>query len=363
MTRIAAYLAGIAAIAGVLCLPALWSSVSTQQASAGGPWPDRWDDVLGTSVALLVVVVLAGLIGAVVAGRLGARAGEKRPAYVPSDAPPEGMGPAQAVHLLGEPVNGRVYVATLLHAASLGAVALRGDTDGDWVLAARAQTEVRADTVTESALAPLLEIGDPFRVSRGSVDAGRALHAAMSQVRSETRAWGVRSGLMARTGVAGGCALLLAAGVILVVVCLVWQPFGMSMLGVLPGVLVVGAVSMAFSGAGTRHTRRGRELWSRVGGFKWVLQAPASRHRFDFSGREDIYADYVPWAVAFGCMNEWAQKYRTEVGAEPPVPAFLGAYDGEHTADYVTASIHRLSSAVSDAIATFEADRARPRRR
>jgi hypothetical protein len=137
--------------------------------------------------------------------------------------------------------------------------------------------------------------------------------------------------------------------------CLVLQPFGMSMLGLLPGALVVGAVSAARPGA--RHTRRGRELWSRVGGFRQALTTPSSRHRFGFAGREELYAAYVPWAVAFGCTRQWAQKYRNEVGAEPPVPPFLGSYVGAHTADHVDALVHSLSSTVADAISSAAAGR------
>ena len=30
----------------------------------------------------------------------------------------------------------------------------------------------------------------------------------------------------------------------------------------------------------------------------------------------------MPWAVAFGCADAWAAKFRTETGREPP-PAWL----------------------------------------
>ncbi|WP_459980877.1 DUF2207 family protein [Nocardioides sp. AN3] len=365
MTRIASYLAGILAVAGVLCLPALWADTSSVTGEAGPPWSGRWDDVLGTSSVLLVGVLLVGLVGAVLAGRLGALAGERQPSNVVVDAPPEGLGPAQAVHVLGEPITEQAYVGTLLHAASVGTIALRRDDDG-WVLSRLPQPEGPVDVVTERAYGRLLETASPFRVSPTSVAAGRVLHAALTGVRREARAWGVQSGAMSRTGVAGGCAALLGLSVLLVAACVVLTPFGMSMLGLLPGMLLVGACSAAAAGAGTRHTRRGRQLWARVGGFKRLLQAPSSRLRFGFSGREELYTAYVPWAVAFGCSKEWAQKYRNEVGTEPPVPAFLEPYDGPHTADHVDAMVSSLQSAVDGAISTWQDNQsaqARPRRR
>ena len=75
---------------------------------------------------------------------------------------------------------------------------------------------------------------------------------------------------------------------------------------------------MVKTGAGTKRTRQGRDLWSRIGGFHRVLSTPSSQDRFDFSGRQELYTAYIPWAVAFGCADEWAAKYRTETGAEPP---------------------------------------------
>ncbi|GAA1945234.1 hypothetical protein GCM10009798_00190 [Nocardioides panacihumi] len=353
MKRIAAYVAGIAAIAGLLCLPAIWSGDASSGARPDLPWKARWDAVLGTRPLVLVVVVLAGLVAAVVAGRIGAESGERAPSYARRDAPPDGIGPAQAVHVLGERVTTRTYVGTLLHAAHLGAVSLRRD-DAGWVLTRGHDAPV--DEVTRLAYEPLLEAG-PFHASRTSAEAGAALDGAIQRVRSETRAWGVRSGTMGRLGLTGGCGVLLVVGIALVGACVVLQPFGMSMLGLLPGALVVGAVSAARAGAGTRHTRRGRELWSRVGGFRQTLTTPSSRHRFGFSGREELYTAYVPWAVAFGCTRQWAQKYRSEVGVEPPVPPFLGAYSGEHTGDHVDAVVHSLSSTVTDAIATAAAGR------
>ena len=49
-----------------------------------------------------------------------------------------------------------------------------------------------------------------------------------------------------------------------------------------------------------------------------MLSTPSSKDRFDFSGRKELYTAYIPWAVAFGCADEWAEKYRIEVGEEPP---------------------------------------------
>lgn len=349
MTRIASYVAGFVLIAGLLCLPALFGGDGAAADRPDLPWSPRWDDVLGTNVALLLLVLVVGLAGALFGGHHGATTGERAPSYVPTQAPPEGLGPAQAVHVLGERLTNRTFVGSLLHAAERGAVSVRRE-DRDWVVTELPEAAAGVDVVTQASYRPLLDGNGSFRLAPDSAETGDRLGRALAGLREEARAWGVASGTMSRTGLAGRCVGVLALGVLLVAVCLLARPFGMSMLGVLPGALVVCGVSMAFSGVGSRHTRRGRDLWARVGGFRRMLQSPSSRLRFGFARREDLYTAYVPWAVTFGCEREWAQKYRTEVGAEPPFPGFLGSYAGEHTVDHVAALVHSLDATVAAAI-------------
>jgi uncharacterized membrane protein len=132
--------------------------------------------------------------------------------------------------------------------------------------------------------------------------------------------------------------------------------FGMSLLAIVPGLFAVGAVGLLMPGSGTVRTKSGRELWSRIGGFKRVLSTPSSKERFDFSGREELYTAYLPWAVAFGVASAWASKYRTETGTEPPVPAyFAGAYAGSDPGAHVTHMVSDFSSTVDSAIGSYKA--------
>jgi len=351
--RIAAYVAGIAVIAGLLCTPVLWASGDGR---ADLPWTAQWDGVLGTSRAGLLVVLVLGLAGAVLGGHLGARVGERPPAYPPTDAPPAGMGPAQAVHLLEGRVPRRALVGTLLHAAERGAVTLERLDDGWRITAA----DGAVDQVTQQVVGSLVGEDGRFTARRGDATAGERLEDSIDGLAASVREWGRSSGNVSRTGVGGLSALLVVLGLVLVALCLVLRPFGMSMIGVVPGALVVCGVSMAVSGAGRRRTRRGRALWAQVGGFRRVLQSPSSKQRFDFSGRRGLYAAYLPWAVAFGCAAQWAQKYRTEVGAEPPVPPYLPAYAGDHTVAHVDALVHHVDSTISSALGAAAAARRRP---
>ncbi len=108
----------------------------------------------------------------------------------------------------------------------------------------------------------------------------------------------------------------------------------MTLVGLVPGVFAVFAAPLVAPGSGTRRTRAGRDLWSRIGGFHRVLSTTSSKERFDFSGREELYTAYIPWAVALRLRRRLGRKYRTEMGAEPPVPSyFAGAYVGAGVGD------------------------------
>ncbi len=121
----------------------------------------------------------------------------------------------------------------------------------------------------------------------------------------------------------------------------------MTALGLIPGAFAVGGLSLMATGSGTSRTRAGRDLWSRVGGFRRMLATPSSKQRFDFSGRKELYTAYIPWAVALGCADEWAAKYRVEVGEEPPVPHyFAGAYAGTNAGAFVNSMVGDFNSTV-----------------
>jgi uncharacterized membrane protein len=161
---------------------------------------------------------------------------------------------------------------------------------------------------------------------------------------------------MVNSGLGGFGTTVIAGSFVLVLVIAIWNPLNMSILGLIPGLFALGGAGLAITGSGTKRTRTGRDVWSRAGGFKRILATPSAQERFDFSGRQELYTAYVPWAVAFGCADEWAQKYRIEVGSEPPVPSYLGhAYAGAYVGSAVSSMVSDFNSTVSSAISSYEA--------
>ena len=318
-------------------------------------WRPALDPVLAP-VPWIVLVVLAGLA----AGALGAwatrRSHEPTPRFPLQYAPPPGIGPAQAAYVWGERVGREQFVATVLHAAERGVVSLDRD-DRSWTVRESGATPWEAVDPVTAGLAGLVgRRSNGFTARSDDVAAGKRLARQLEEFESGTRQWARRAGLVVTgpLGGAGGVVVLAVYGAAIALA--LWNPLDFSLVAMVPGLFAVGAVGLLMPGSATVRTAAGRDLWSRVGGFRRVLATPASKERFEFSGREELYTAYVPWAVALGCADAWAAKFRTETGREPPVPAYFGAgYAGDHTGAYVDRMVGDFSSTLSSAISSYEA--------
>ena len=331
--------------------------VPTPDAETSVPWEGRLDRTLGTSPVLLGLVVLlaigAGVLGAVAARR----AHETDPAFPLIYTPPEGIGPAQARYLLTESIDQETYVATLMYAAERGAITL--DKSGPaWTITDKqgAVGWAGLDEVTLGVAHLLGGPGTTFVASPSDVTAGERLKKEIATFESTTRDWATREGHLVSSGLGGLGGGLVIAAWILVLVIAVFNPLSMTSLALVPGAFAVTAASLTRTGSGTKRTRTGRDLWSRIGGFKRILATDSAQARFDFSGREELYTAYIPWAVAFGCADQWAAKYRTEMGHEPPTPHYLGAgYVGAGVGSSVGSMVDDFDSTVSSAISSYQA--------
>ena len=318
------------------------------------PWSTTWDPVLAP-VPWVVAVALLGLVAGAIGLGASRRAYQPTPRLPLQHAPPPGIGPAQAAYVLDGGVGREQFVATVLHAAEQGVVTLDREPSG-WTVRATGTPWASVDAVT-AGLARLVGRGDEgFTARPDDATAGRRLAAEMETFESGTAAWARRERLVVSgpLGGGGGLLVLLAFGAALALA--LWNPLDFSLLAVVPGLFAVGGSALLLPGALTVRTSAGRDLASRVGGFRRVLTTPTSKERFDFSGREELYTAYVPWAVALGCADAWAAKFRTETGREPPVPAYLGAgYAGDHTGAHVDRMVGDLAATLSSAIGSSEA--------
>ncbi|MGB8021176.1 MAG: DUF2207 domain-containing protein [Candidatus Nanopelagicales bacterium] len=323
------------------------------------PWSVTWDPILGRSVVgLLVVLVGAGiaLVGGVAWGRM---AREEPPGFPVQYAPPDGLGPVQVVFMHTEDVGPDALAATLMHMAERGVVQLDRSPDSPdrWTITGIGRTEWEAtDPVAQAVAAELgVRLGGTFTADPSSVEAGKVLASARNRIGPAVRHWAVSAGLVhsapnERVGqVAWG---LSAAFAILGFTGLAWP----TAWGLPFATFVIAAASLIAAGVGRRRTTTGRLVWSRAGGFERLLSTPSAEDRFDFSARKDLFIAFIPYAVAFGVADRWAQKYRTAVGSEPPVPAWYPYYPGYAMGGFYSGGgLDSFSTALSDSISAYTA--------
>ncbi|HEX2896359.1 MAG TPA: DUF2207 domain-containing protein, partial [Marmoricola sp.] len=279
------------------------------------PWRSSLDPVLGRHPLVLALVLALAVLAGAGGFALTRSTGEKTPPYPLMYAPPDGVGPAQAAYILTEKVEDKAFVATMMYAAEHGAVQLNQDGRA-WTITGTGDPAAwgKVDGVTRLAAQSLgvVDGGTSFTASPKSVSAGKQLKEVLASFKANTSAWARTEGLMGISGLGGfGCFVLIAVWALTIWLG-AFNPFDMSVLALVPGAFAVFGLGVGLTGAGTKRTPTGRDLWSRVGGFRRILSTPSAVDRFDFSGRKELYTAYLPWAVAFDCADEWAKKYRTE---------------------------------------------------
>ena len=322
------------------------------------PWSGRWDRVLGRSLPV------AGAIGAgtVAAAALGVLLAfltyEREPRFPLQYTPPDGIGPAQASYILTEAHDRKQYVATLLHAAEHGAISLTPGQDS-WTITDKAGPQGWAglDPLTTSVAGLLSGPGTSFTAGKKDVSAGLKLKTAISTFDSAVARWAKTAGLLSRAGIGTFGGTLVIGALLVTGAILIWHPFDVTYLGLPTAAFFATGMPMMATGAATKRTAAGRDLWSRVGGFKRILSTTSAEERFDFSGRKELYTAYIPWAVAFGCAKEWASKYRLETGEDPPMPGYFYGYGyGYASLDSgIDSIVNSFDSTLDSAISAYNA--------
>lgn len=297
-------------------------------------WSQPWDGVLGSwsasnaPIAVGAVVLLVGF-AALAGRRTRRRVVEKEPPFPVMYAPPEGIGPAQASYLVSESVGRPQYIATLLYLASKNVIALEFNEDKTWSIGSGPQPSSSVDEVSRAAMSDLkLHAGKPVRLGTSKVSTGKQIQASERSLLAAPRKVALQRAWMTEVHGAGRAGALAILSLV-VAFAVAMFGFGMSALCLIPFAYAVPALGVIHTGASTRRTETGRRLWSEAGGFKRMLSTPSSEERFDFSARKDLYTAYIPWAVAFGVADAWAEKYRFETGETPPMPTYIGGTSGQ----------------------------------
>ncbi|MDO7868844.1 DUF2207 domain-containing protein [Nocardioides jiangxiensis] len=330
------------------------------------PWSVEAERTWGSSreaAALALLLTAAIVLGG---GFVVWRMREARPPFPLVAGPPRGVGPAQAAYLLERRFTRAMFAGSLLQAAVAGMITLGRGRKGTW--RSRPGTDDwQVDDVVTRRLSSSLGDRDVSFDRSGGARLGGA-HRALTQA---TASWAADSGLLVgwtppawlrwSQGVAAGLGLVLAvvvastgpivwalplaaiallggtslllergglamttfaiwvlsvcAGAVFVWGALTGHGFASFLTGVGGGIATLGVVTLVGTerptgGVYLRATPEGREAWSRAGGFRRMLATDSAEARSTFAAStESTYLQWLPYAVAFGCADAWADKF------------------------------------------------------
>ncbi len=315
------------------------------------PWSLRWSKVLGATLPYAALVAALVLYAGWWGRRLARRTHEEPVEALPQYAPPTGVGPHQALYVSLEKLPRRALTASLLLAADKGAVTL-SEQGKDWTVTGTGNS-VDLDPVTARILRHLgVHEGGQFVVRHKDASTGATLDSVLSAAQEETKRWALEARLVEKSGPG----LLGAFGVVAAFVtfgALVLMGMPSTSMALVPGAFAALGLPMLYAGARTRRTEEGRQLWARVDGFRQVLSA--GHERLDASDPRAAYAAHLPWAVAFGCADEWLKKYPLVAGGESSDHHLYGTGAGLGVLAVTgPAFVDSFDSAVSSAISAHQ---------
>ncbi len=122
------------------------------------------------------------------------------------------------------------------------------------------------------------------------------------------------------------------------------------------GLVGLGAVVPALALIGVaprmpRKTREGSELHRRTLGFRHYMEI-AETERQRFAERENIFSEYLPYAIVFGCVEKWARAFSDIDAARATSSWYTGSSLGAFSANDLSNNLSSFSNQVSSTIAS-----------
>lgn len=247
----------------------------------------------------------------------------------PRFTPPDRLSPAGVRQVLGMGFDGKVMAAQILSLAVRGHLRIARDDAGDHALTRADGASGGLTTAERHLLAALFRGGRRVRIQWQD---GPRLRVAMEAFRARledefegpayaTNIWAVALGV-----VVSGSMFVLAADTF---VARPDEAGSLSLaLGTLLGVIVL--VNALFFRLMKAPTELGRGLLDEIAGFRMFL-ATAEHERIKLvdapSMTPDLYARYLPYALAMDLEQDWSERFAATLGAAIPDPADFGWYE------------------------------------
>ena len=221
--------------------------------------------------------------------------------------PPNGVLPGQVGTLVDEHANLVDVTATIVDLAVRGWLTIT-DLDKDYELTANPTVGKGTLLPYETALMNALFGGGPtVKLS----DLKYKFRAQLSEIQGAmyddvvTQGWYRIRPDRTRQRFA-----LIAIGLLLLSVVIVYLVAVASSFGLIPLGLVVAAVTMlVVAHRMPARTAKGTAMFSRVRGFRRLFDEGDQGLREHFAEEHDVFSRYLPYAIVFGCTDRWARVF------------------------------------------------------
>lgn len=246
------------------------------------------------------------------------------------------------------------FQTMLMHLAVLGTVRVEVEGNGnpnhkpDWVKVWRESPSLPEGVTGAEDFVSGLDLeheGSVARIDKSAVTMGRKVQATEGSLTYDSKVGAHNNGYFTKSA-AGTWVHILAAffapAAILAVVMFQQRWIGAMLL--IPAVVGLWS-SKSFR---TRLTAAGLSMRDQVSGLRTALSTPASVERFDYAAKARYFAQFLPWAIALDCADEWAEMCKPPPGTEPGSPG----YDPMYAAAW---SSYGASNVVSSAVASVSA--------
>ena len=241
------------------------------------------------------------------------RDARERETIVPEYEPPDKVRPAQLGVILDESADTKDVTATIVDLAVRGYLTITEEPQ-PWIFAKKDWT-LHATGKDANALLPyekivyngLFKDGADVKVSELRTHFITSLRSAEGELYRDSadRKWFATRPDRVRQGYAGLSVLVIVAGV--GITWLLGKTLGAGLVGV--AVIVVGLVALAAARVMPAKTAAGAELLRRSLGFRHYMEV-AEKERQRFAERENIFSEYLPYAIVFGCVDKWARAFK-----------------------------------------------------
>ncbi|TMC69217.1 MAG: DUF2207 domain-containing protein [Chloroflexi bacterium] len=304
-------------------------------------------------LALAVFVLLAGLGVLYWRWYTVGRDARDRETIVPEYEPPDKIRPAQLGVLLDESADTKDVTATIVDLAVRGYLTITEEAQPwlfgkkDWTLHATGKS-VRGLLPYEGVVYDgLFKDGAAVKISELRTHFVTSLRKAESELYhdSSDRKWFAARPDRVRQGYAGLSVLVILAGAGLA--WLLGRSLGAGLVGV--AIVAVGFVALGVSRVMPAKTPDGAELHRRTLGFRRYMEV-AETERQRFAERENIFSDYLPYAIVFGCVDRWVRAFKDIDVSKQTSSWFVGS--GPFNAGVLSSSLQGFSSNLGSAISS-----------